>query len=86
MGTLVDWRDSMPIYDYRCPNGHTFEVFQRFARWRPPGYEDRPGSGLGLFICRGIAREHGGDASLLDGTDGGTILRIELPLEGTGSG
>lgn len=62
------------------------EVFQRFARWRPPGYEDRPGSGLGLFICRGIAREHGGDAWLLDGTDGGTILRIELPLEGTGSG
>ncbi|TAL10740.1 MAG: zinc ribbon domain-containing protein [Chloroflexota bacterium] len=21
----------MPIYEYRCPNGHTFEVFQRFA-------------------------------------------------------
>jgi putative FmdB family regulatory protein len=21
----------MPIYDYRCPNGHTFEVFQRMA-------------------------------------------------------
>ena len=19
----------MPIYEYRCPNGHTFEVFQR---------------------------------------------------------
>lgn len=61
------------------------EVFQRFARWRPPGYEDRPGSGLGLFICRGIAREHGGDASLVDGPGGGTILRIRLPLEGTGS-
>lgn len=21
----------MPIYEYRCPNGHTFEVFQRIA-------------------------------------------------------
>ena len=21
----------MPIYEYRCPSGHTFEVFQRFA-------------------------------------------------------
>ena len=21
----------MPIYEYRCPDGHTFEVFQRFA-------------------------------------------------------
>jgi signal transduction histidine kinase len=61
------------------------EVFGRFARWRPPGYEDRPGSGLGLFICRGIARAHGGDASLADGPAGGTILRIRLPLEGTGS-
>lgn len=20
----------MPIYEYRCPDGHTFEVFQRF--------------------------------------------------------
>jgi putative FmdB family regulatory protein len=21
----------MPIYEYRCPNGHTFEVFQRMS-------------------------------------------------------
>jgi putative FmdB family regulatory protein len=21
----------MPLYDYRCPNGHTFEVFQRMT-------------------------------------------------------
>ena len=21
----------MPIYEYRCPNGHTFEVFQKMA-------------------------------------------------------
>jgi len=21
----------VPIYEYRCPNGHTFEVFQRIA-------------------------------------------------------
>jgi len=21
----------MPIYEYRCPNAHTFEIFQRFA-------------------------------------------------------
>jgi len=21
----------MPIYEYRCPDGHTFELFQRFA-------------------------------------------------------
>jgi putative FmdB family regulatory protein len=21
----------VPIYEYRCPNGHTFEVFQKFS-------------------------------------------------------
>lgn len=27
----------MPIYEYRCPNGHTFEVFQRMSD--PPASE-----------------------------------------------
>jgi signal transduction histidine kinase len=55
------------------------QVFERFARWRPPGYEAAPGSGLGLFICRGIVREHGGEATLDVAAEGGTILRIRLP-------
>jgi two-component system, OmpR family, sensor histidine kinase KdpD len=55
-------------------------VFERYASWRPPGYEDRRGSGLGLFICRGIVREQGGEAALGDGPEGGTMLRIRLPL------
>ena len=50
--------------------------------WRPPGYEDRPGTGLGLFICRAIARAHGGDASIADGPAGGTMLLVRLPVEG----
>jgi signal transduction histidine kinase len=55
------------------------EVFERFSRWRPQGYSDVPGSGLGLFICRGIVREHGGEATLENGAERGTILRILLP-------
>lgn len=27
----------MPTYDYRCPNGHTFELFQRMSEPPPPG-------------------------------------------------
>ena len=27
----------MPIYEYRCPNGHTFELFQRMADAPPAG-------------------------------------------------
>lgn len=56
-------------------------VFERFADWRPPGYEDRPGAGLGLFISRAIARAHGGDASIADGPTGGTMLIVRLPVE-----
>jgi signal transduction histidine kinase len=55
------------------------DVFQRFARWRPAGYTDLPGSGLGLFICRGIVREHGGEVTLESASERGTILRILLP-------
>ena len=57
-------------------------VFERFADWRPPGYEDRPGTGLGLFISRAIVREHGGEASVSDGPAGGTMLTVRLPVEG----
>lgn len=57
-------------------------MFEKFSRWRPQGYEERQGSGLGLFICRGIARAHGGDASLDGAPGGGTMLRIVLPREG----
>jgi signal transduction histidine kinase len=57
-------------------------VFERFAAWRPPGYEDRPGTGLGLYLCRAIARAHGGDASIVDAPSGGTMLTVRLPVEG----
>ena len=29
----------MPIYEYRCPNGHVFELFQRMGDDPPPGCE-----------------------------------------------
>jgi putative FmdB family regulatory protein len=29
----------MPIYEYRCPNGHTFEVFQRMDDAPPDACE-----------------------------------------------
>jgi two-component system sensor histidine kinase KdpD len=56
-------------------------VFERFADWRPPGYEDRPGTGLGLFLCRAILQAHGGEASIADGPAGGTMLTVRLPTE-----
>ncbi|MGZ4397957.1 MAG: FmdB family zinc ribbon protein [Gaiellaceae bacterium] len=29
----------MPIYEYRCPNGHVFELFQRMSDPTPDGCE-----------------------------------------------
>jgi putative FmdB family regulatory protein len=29
----------MPIYEYRCPNGHVFELFQRIGDPPPDGCE-----------------------------------------------
>ena len=63
------------------PDGERDGVFERFAGWRPTGYEDRPGTGLGLFICRAIVEEHGGEASIVDGPTEGTMLVVRLPLE-----
>jgi signal transduction histidine kinase len=61
-------------------------VFEKFSRWRPAGYEDVSGSGLGLFIVRSIAHAHGGEALLTSRDDAGTILEIRLPMEASGGG
>jgi signal transduction histidine kinase len=74
---VVEVRDRGP----GIPPEQREAVFERFAGWRPPDYEDRPGTGLGLYISRAIAREHGGDASVADTPAGGTMLIVRLPAE-----
>ena len=63
---------------------HRDGAFERFARFRPAGYEEVPGTGLGLFISRSHVRAHGGEISIEDPPEGGTMLRITLPTEGNG--
>ncbi len=55
------------------------QVFDRFAGWRPAGYEETPGAGLGLFLARAHVRAHDGRVDVAERDDGGTILRISLP-------
>jgi two-component system sensor histidine kinase KdpD len=57
-------------------------LFAKFPNWRPPGYEQQPGSGLGLFICEALVTEHHGGISIEGAPSGGTMLRIRLPVEG----
>ncbi len=61
------------------PAERTEKVFERFGMWRPAGYEETPGAGLGLFLARAHLRAHDGRVDVADRDDGGTILRITLP-------
>jgi len=53
-------------------------VFDRF--YRAAAARALPGSGLGLAIVRQVAESHGGSVSVERPSDGGALLRIELPV------
>jgi two-component system sensor histidine kinase KdpD len=61
------------------PEDRREQVFTTFPNWRPTGYEEVQGTGLGLFISRGLVVEHRGEMSVEDAPGGGTMLRIRLP-------
>ena len=51
-------------------------LFRKFSRLEHGG----PGTGLGLYISRGIARAHGGDLELESSGPEGSRFRLWLPL------
>jgi signal transduction histidine kinase len=55
------------------------DVFVKYGTWRPDGYEEVNGSGLGLFLVRGIVTAHGGDVTIDDAPGEGTMVHIRLP-------
>jgi signal transduction histidine kinase len=63
------------------PSDRRHEVFGKYPNWRPDGYEEAAGSGLGLFLVRGIVDAHQGDVHIVDVPGGGTMLRVRLPRE-----
>lgn len=58
-------------------------VFERFYR-TPGSRHGVPGSGLGLFVVREVARAHGGDAVLAADATAGTRVEISLPVTEAG--
>ncbi|MGZ8652429.1 MAG: sensor histidine kinase, partial [Actinomycetota bacterium] len=55
------------------------DVFDKYPNWRPDGYEQAAGSGLGLFLVRGIVVGHSGQVDIVDAAGGGTMLRVRIP-------
>src|SRR5262249_35500920 len=58
-------------------SGHENRVFDKFFRSRS---HDVRGAGLGLAICRAIIDAHGGSIHAENRTDGGAIIRFQIPV------
>ena len=62
------------------PPGEQDRIFEKFYRsGAPPGR----GAGLGLAICQGIIRAHGGRIRAQNLPEGGAAFRFPLPLTET---
>jgi signal transduction histidine kinase len=55
-------------------------VFEKFGR-ATVGGNTKPGTGLGLFIARSIAEEHGGAIALDSMPDRGAVFTLSLPIQ-----
>lgn len=58
--------------------GERDKVFEKFYRGQAARRNDG-GTGLGLTICRAVARAHGGDMFILAREGGGALIRFTLP-------
>lgn len=58
--------------------GHTEAIFERFFQ----SDSGSKGTGLGLFISRGLARAHGGDLTVRPASEEGSEFELTLPLSG----
>jgi signal transduction histidine kinase len=68
------------------PANHIKRIFHRFYRVPGRSMVTTKGTGLGLFIVRSIARQHGGDVTAESaGLGMGTTMTLRLPLDTSGS-
>jgi two-component system sensor kinase FixL len=66
---IVEVRDSGP----GIPASALPRLFEVFYTTKATG------TGLGLVICAGIVRDHGGDLLAANRSEGGAVLRLSLP-------
>ena len=58
------------------------DLFNRFRRASNVDHRRYGGIGLGLFICRGIAEQHGGRIWVETELGRGSVFQVEIPLRG----
>jgi PAS domain S-box-containing protein len=61
---------------------HRYQVFNKFFRERAQA--QNPGTGLGLYICKGLIEAHGGRIWVENGADRGAIFCFTLPITADG--
>lgn len=59
-------------------------LFQAFEQARPSTAGTHGGFGLGLSIAKGLARRLGGEITLADNPEGGSIFTVTMPVERAG--
>jgi K+-sensing histidine kinase KdpD len=55
-----------------------------YENWASPQTSHIRGTGLGLYMARGIARRHGGDIVVTSAVRHGTTFTVTLPLSPAG--
>ncbi|HKJ94219.1 MAG TPA: ATP-binding protein, partial [Gammaproteobacteria bacterium] len=77
-GAVVSLEDSAP----GVPEEALQRLFERLYRVEVSRSRESGGAGLGLAICRNIARAHGGEVEAYASPLGGLGIRVTLPLAG----
>ena len=72
---VTEIRDNGP----GLPDEELERVFQPFYRAPNARSSSKKGAGLGLAVCRSIARAHGGDVLLMR-AERGLVAQVKLPL------
>jgi len=73
-GIAPAWRERVFDVFHRGAEAVDAQAAARVAR-------DRPGAGVGLAVCRAIARVHGGELRLRSRAHGGTSFECVLPIK-----